>query len=474
MTAWLLYTLLVGTLLAIAAACVERMCRMAGRPTRWIWIGAMGLAALLAGLAPFRRVSMPVDSPTRAPAVVSDHAEGISATEVAASNTLIVGWVGIEHARTAWRDIMMLVEQRLARPIERYVLPVWMALSTVLFLMFAGVHWRVRRMRRAWPVADIQGIRVRIAPSLGPMVIGFAKPEIVVPRWLLHERHEEQRLVLAHEQEHVRARDPWLLGISGIVAIGLAWHPAIWWMFSRLRLAVELDCDARVLQHGVTARTYGTLLIDLAARCSSLPIGAPALAGTRVHLQQRLLAMTPLAPSFPRIRAAILSVVGLAALLSASLAQTPTVTAQVQANAPVDSGQVDEDPVQPINIREPQYPSALALKNISGGVDLRFIVDTTGRVEPNSFQVKAQTHDEFVEPAKAVLLNGVFKPARFRGRLVRQLVQERVIFKTGATSAEAISAELAKGIREVAVRLPDLVTTATLAIPRDSISRPGE
>jgi len=62
---------------------------------------------------------------------------------------------------------------------------------------------------------------------------------------------------------------------------------------------------------------------------------------------------------------------------------------------------------------------------------MQFIVDTTGHVEGPSFKVLKATHPAFVEPAKEAIAKGVFKPAKFKGQPVRQLVQQRISFKVG-------------------------------------------
>jgi hypothetical protein len=41
------------------------------------------------------------------------------------------------------------------------------------------------------------------------------------------------------------------------------------------------------------------------------------------------------------------------------------------------------------------------------------------------------SHQAFEEPAKEAIMKGVFKPAKFRGRPVRQLVQQAISFKIG-------------------------------------------
>jgi len=90
-----------------------------------------------------------------------------------------------------------------------------------------------------------------------------------------------------------------------------------------------------------------------------------------------------------------------------------------------------DDPVQPISIPTPRYPPVLQSAGIAGSVDLQYVVDTTGHAEPNSFKVLKTTHQAFVDPAEEAIRKGVFKPAKFKGQPVRQLVQQRISFKSG-------------------------------------------
>jgi protein TonB len=88
-----------------------------------------------------------------------------------------------------------------------------------------------------------------------------------------------------------------------------------------------------------------------------------------------------------------------------------------------------DDPVQVISQPQPRYPPVLASAGITGRVEMQFIVDTTGHVEGPSFKVLKTTHPAFSEPAREAILKSVFKPAKFKGRPVRQLVQQAVAFK---------------------------------------------
>jgi periplasmic protein TonB len=104
---------------------------------------------------------------------------------------------------------------------------------------------------------------------------------------------------------------------------------------------------------------------------------------------------------------------------------TGPVTGEVFLEAQLD------DPVQPISIPTPRYPPVLQSAGIAGRVELQYVVDTTGHAEPASFKVLKTTHPAFVEPAKEAITKGVFKPAKFKGTPVRQLVQQAISFKVG-------------------------------------------
>jgi len=90
-----------------------------------------------------------------------------------------------------------------------------------------------------------------------------------------------------------------------------------------------------------------------------------------------------------------------------------------------------DDPVQVITMPQPRYPPVLQSAGIAGSVDMQWIVDTTGHAEANSFKILKSTHQAFEEPAREAVMKAVFKPAKFRGRTVRQLVQQRISFKIG-------------------------------------------
>jgi protein TonB len=87
------------------------------------------------------------------------------------------------------------------------------------------------------------------------------------------------------------------------------------------------------------------------------------------------------------------------------------------------------DPAQIMSQRAPTYPPLLQQAGISGAVELQFIIDTLGRVEPGSVKVLSSTHDPFAEAAMNTIVESRFRPGRQRGEPIRQLVRQRVRFE---------------------------------------------
>jgi protein TonB len=102
--------------------------------------------------------------------------------------------------------------------------------------------------------------------------------------------------------------------------------------------------------------------------------------------------------------------------------------------SPVAGGDVAYDgftvdkAVVPLSGQPPRYPAMLKDAGVEGRVDVRFVVDTLGRVESASVQVIDATHALFVESVRAALLRQRFIPAEVAGVRVRQLVTQPFLF----------------------------------------------
>ena len=317
--AWMMYLLLVGVLMTLAARVLASAMRAFGRPTRWVWAAALAGVVVLALVAPRQevdqtQVATAVATRTTVAAIL-DHASPDPLTRLRGAYQFV------GDAATA---ALSSLSQRVPRPAALAFVAAWAVGSAALLALFVAVNVRIARARRRWPVSQACGTPVRVAPRSGPAVLGLLRAEIVVPRSLLERSAEEQRLILIHEREHLRARDHLLLAGAWLVAIALPWHPAVWALINRLRLAIELDCDARVLRAGESPKSYGALLIDVAAHHGGIRIGALALADGPSHLERRILAMNAPRKRHALAYGALLSGIGTLLVLAACEAKVPT------------------------------------------------------------------------------------------------------------------------------------------------------
>jgi TonB family protein len=76
----------------------------------------------------------------------------------------------------------------------------------------------------------------------------------------------------------------------------------------------------------------------------------------------------------------------------------------------------------------PAYPASLRSTQIEGVVDAQFIVDTLGRAEPASINIKEATQPLFGDAVRQALLRSRYEPAMASNRRVRQLVEQRFTF----------------------------------------------
>lgn len=320
----MLCSVVIGTALAIGATFAHAGERAAQRPVRWIWAAMMIGTVLLTALVPLRdRLSPPV--------------QRLQLTEVASTRPRAQGNVSanlwdrvaqFRHgvARAAAAPVRWSLDAATSLPTasHRLAFALWGVASFTAFVALAGAYRRVRRASTAWTLSRVLDTTVRLSADAGPAVIGIRPMEIVVPSWILERPEREQRLVLEHESEHVRAGDPILLVAACVMVALMPWNPLLWFGLARLRLAVEIDCDARVLGRGASTSQYGHLLLELSQHHSTLAAASPALAYSTSHLERRLLAMTARHARFTTARRLGGGAIAMIALLAACESKLPT------------------------------------------------------------------------------------------------------------------------------------------------------
>lgn len=284
----IVYVLIVTVPLIGAAALTERAFRLWSLPVR----GAWAVTALLIVLIGGRAVARQVIAPTTVATVTSVDAPSLSQ----APGSRLIGIVSVARELISLpRSAAAYVAHIVGPTPNRLLAILWGVMSAIVLALICIVYARVWHARHVWNVTEFAGHRVRVASHAGPAVIGLFHPEIVVPRWVLESQPEDGKLIIMHEMEHRTARDPLLLAAMwGLVAL-IPWHPGAWYCLARTRLAIELDCDARVIGRGASLGMYAQLLVNQAKVRLGAPmtlwLGATSLLEPSSHLERRLNAM---------------------------------------------------------------------------------------------------------------------------------------------------------------------------------------
>jgi bla regulator protein BlaR1 len=339
LVAWGWYALATGALVVLAAEAVDRTARLARWPTRWVWVSA--IVAMLVILA--YGADRPSLATPGSPAVHS----------------------------TMW------------------FLFLWAAASLSLLVRLAASFRAAHRRVAGLPVLDLDGLEVRMSDTIGPAIVGLIRPRIVVPWWVMALPKPDRALVMLHEREHRRAGDQLLGALAELVLALAPWHVALWHVVRRLRRAIELDCDARVLHRESDVERYGHLLLRCARAGEFATPLVSWLRGPAGTLELRIRAMTaPLPPR--RLRSACLcAATACAALAGISTLERPAplhfFSPVVYARASVApavadlavrvvdidrAGVVTQMSGEPLDAR-----AAVALANVRGPATVRFIPD---------------------------------------------------------------------------------------------------
>jgi TonB family protein len=103
-------------------------------------------------------------------------------------------------------------------------------------------------------------------------------------------------------------------------------------------------------------------------------------------------------------------------------------TVSVVSGSALTADRVDRQVLPRPENGQPHYPGALRAAAIEGEVVARFVVDTLGNVESSSIGIIAATHPLFANAVRRWLAHTRYVPAELDGRVVRQLVEQRIEF----------------------------------------------
>ena len=445
---WMVAAIVFGALTALAALALEHARRATRRALRWPWVMALVIAVVW---------------PLAAPVLLTPRA-----TTLPLVTTSVIG------AATAAVDIANASSTPWIERVDIALAVLWAAATTALLTQIVLAMRTLARVGRRATAANLDGEAVLLDGELGPAVIGFRQPRIVVPMWLLDIDTSLRTLVLRHEREHCRAGDLWLVWLSVAGTTLMPWNPAVWWIARHLRAAMEIDCDARTLRGDVDRTRYASLLLLIAQRHASARF-APLLSPGASQLTRRISAMhaSPLRFRVLHVASAVsLAVMAIAVACSPRVITNLTSPAPMPASAPTSaeasapatvatqpSGTSTVRPAVAVNpatqagVREaammpgnrpPTYPPELRAAGVSATVVMQFVVNADGSVDTNTVKVLRATVSSpssdddgraFARAVRDVLPTMRYTAARVGGRNVRQLVTLPFAFSLVSGSA---------------------------------------
>jgi TonB family protein len=409
-SSWMLYAGAVSILITIAAFAAERGLSARGLPTRFVWVAAMVLSVLWP-LGPIARRLLP------APAPVS-----------------VLPFTIVVQAPTSIAETSLGL--RLALFAERGLVALWILLSVALLLRLVRGVISLRRMRAQWRRGRVEGVAVKLSDNIGPAVVGLRRMDVVLPEWIFSLDASLQAIVLRHEEEHRQARDPYLLFGAAVFVTCMPWNALLWLQARRLRLTIEMDCDARVLRAHPSPERYGMLMLTIAQRRSLSPaVFAPMLTEPTTQLERRILAMRKTTGKLARLTMYAGGAVAALMLAFASSLQSAgvpiedqvlravaptlhTVLPATNAARPAHPGArlpnevrklpaivATASPVAPAQEGNPapRYPDLLRSANVEGSALVRFYTDARGVPDMSTLAVVKSSHQLFTEAVKAVL-----------------------------------------------------------------------
>lgn len=160
--------------------------------------------------------------------------------------------------------------------------PEWMVLLAAVWALGALLQcaylWHAQRRYvqalRLLPGAGHLPQRAQAAHAV-PALLGVWRPRLVLPVDF-EDRYtaQQQRLILAHEAEHARRRDPLVHLLASGLRVLLWFHPLVHRAHAWLRRDQELACDHAVLaRHPGQRRAYAEALLITQLDRPGLPVG---------------------------------------------------------------------------------------------------------------------------------------------------------------------------------------------------------
>lgn len=251
---------------------------------------------------------------------------------------------------------------------EAIVLGIYLLGVSVLLLRLATGTVRARRLARS---AVLHNGMYASSSCAAPVTVGFFHPKVIVPEQWRQWTPAQLNIVLTHEREHARRRDP-LVQWLALLNRALFWfHPVAWWLERHLSALAEEACDNVVLAHGHSPREYSEYLLDMARSVtrSGARVNVTGMAMPGSFLPKRIREIMEGGPA-PRISRARMACVGVAC----------AITSTAFAGATLDHAKQDSSTRQAAIQRDAASAAHPAAKFVLGDLKIEGDVHDPGQV----------------------------------------------------------------------------------------------
>jgi bla regulator protein BlaR1 len=267
-------------------------------------------------------------------------------------------------------------------------------------------HWQAKLSSMALQIGVTREVRLFIVDNLAsPITAGWWRPVVLVPASLISGMPPELlEALLAHEMGHVKRFD-YLVNLGqNVVETLLFYHPAVWWISSRIRFEREQIADDVAASHLGEPRRLALALSELERfQFSGHHLAQAANGGDLMSRIKRLLRPDAQALNWK----AAIPVLGLAAACIAGCAHTPAGQAPP---APVIAAVADFT-----TCAKPHYPMESLRHEQQGTVTLGFKIGEDGKVEDSNVK-KSSGFPLLDEAAREAVAKCRFKPASQGGK----------------------------------------------------------
>jgi beta-lactamase regulating signal transducer with metallopeptidase domain len=267
-----------GAIIAMVTAILLRT--LANRPAQWRYSVSVGALFLMLA-APLLTFMFYTQTGLATSWLLQFISEGIMATsQAAASATATSSWT--QSIVVAWMIGVLIFSMRLIAGWRMSRSLVGSGSRAVPSEIQESFNVIMERMAMTAPIRLLTSIYIDT-----PVAIGWFRPTVLLPITALAGLNEPQlRAVLAHELAHIRRHDFLVNLLQRVVESILFYHPAVWWLSSRIRSEREHCCDDLAVQICDDRSAYAQALMELEQRRTASPDLAVAATGGR--LTQRI------------------------------------------------------------------------------------------------------------------------------------------------------------------------------------------